>query len=90
MPGISTISKFGEIDGQGQPRVINYINFVDLECLMVHAKFQDQGTSGSVVICIYVHGSHLLTKTILINLSSFPRRFAIKNDLEWPSSFRDL
>ena len=33
--------------GQGQPRVIIYINFVDLETPMLHAKFQDHPTSGS-------------------------------------------
>ena len=32
--------------GQGQPRVIIYQNFVELESLMLHAKFQDS-TSGS-------------------------------------------
>ena len=29
--------------GQGQPRVIIYINFVELESPMLHAKFQDIG-----------------------------------------------
>ena len=33
--------------GQGQPRVIIYINFVELESPMLHAKFQDRRTSGS-------------------------------------------
>ena len=33
--------------GQGQPRVIIYINFVELESPMLHAKFQDHRTSGS-------------------------------------------
>ena len=33
--------------GQGQPGVIVYINFVELESLMQHAKFQDHRTSGS-------------------------------------------
>ena len=32
---------------QGQPRVIIYINFVELESLMLHTKFQDHRTSGS-------------------------------------------
>ena len=32
---------------QGLPRVIIYINFVELESLMLHAKFQDNRTSGS-------------------------------------------
>ena len=33
--------------GQGQPRVIIYICFVELESPMLHAKFQDHRTSGS-------------------------------------------
>ena len=33
--------------GKGQPRVIIYINFVELESPMLHAKFQDHRTSGS-------------------------------------------
>ena len=33
--------------GQGQPRVIIYINFVELESQMLRAKFQDHRTSGS-------------------------------------------
>ena len=33
--------------GQSQPRVIIYINFVELESPMLQAKFQDQRTPGS-------------------------------------------
>ena len=33
--------------GQGQPKVIIYINFVQLESPMIHAKFQDNRTSDS-------------------------------------------
>ena len=33
--------------GHGQPRVIIYIKFVELESPMLHAKFQDHRTSGS-------------------------------------------
>ena len=33
--------------GQGHPRVIIYINFVELESPMLHAKFQDHRTSDS-------------------------------------------
>ena len=33
--------------GQGQPRVIIYINFEALQSLMLHVKFQDHRTSGS-------------------------------------------
>ena len=43
-PTVST--KSGKI-GQGQPRVIIYIKFVELESPMLHAKFQDHRTSGS-------------------------------------------
>ena len=32
--------------GQDQPRVIDYINFVELESKMLNAKFQDHRTSG--------------------------------------------
>ena len=61
--------------GLGQPSIIIYINFVELESPMVHAKFQDHMTLGSrekdsfKVFTIYGHGSHLghVTKTIFIN-----------------------
>ena len=33
--------------GQGHYRVIIHIDFVDIECPMLHAKFQDHMTSGS-------------------------------------------
>ena len=33
--------------GQGHPRVMIYINFVELHCLMLHAKFQNHKPSGS-------------------------------------------
>ena len=33
--------------GKSQPRVIIYLNVVELESPMLHAKFQDQRTSGS-------------------------------------------
>ena len=33
--------------GQGQPRVNIYINFVELESPMLHAKFYDHRASGS-------------------------------------------
>ena len=59
----------------GQPRVIIYINFAELESPMFHAKFQDHKTLGSrdkdflKVFTIYGHGGHLgfMTKTIFIN-----------------------
>ena len=34
--------------GQGQLRVIIYINFVVLECVMLHAKFHDHKSISSV------------------------------------------
>ena len=34
--------------GQGQLRVIIYINFVELENILLHAKFHDQRTISSV------------------------------------------
>ena len=33
--------------GQGHLRVMNYTNFVELHCLMLHAKFQNHRPSGS-------------------------------------------
>ena len=33
--------------GQGHPRVMIYINFVELYCLVLHAKFQNHWPSGS-------------------------------------------
>ena len=50
-----------------------YINFVELEYLMLHAKFQDYRTSGSgeedflKVFTIHKHGGHLgqVTWTII-------------------------
>ena len=46
MSGPTVSTKTSKI-GQGQPRVIIYINFVELESLMLHVKFQDHRTSGS-------------------------------------------
>ena len=55
-----------------------YTNFVELESLMLHAKFQDHRTSGSgelrflKVFTIYGRGSHLghVTWTIYKNFGS--------------------
>ena len=33
--------------GQGHPRVMIYINFVELQSLMLHTKFQNHRLSGS-------------------------------------------
>ena len=49
-----------------------YINFVELHCLMLHAKFQNHRPSGSVeedwlmVFAIYSHGGHLGNVTLTI------------------------
>ena len=73
-------------------------NFVDLQCLMLHAKFQDHRPSGSgeedflKVFAIYSHGSHLgpVTLTIYINFHSpLLMMLYIKFDIDWPSSFRE-
>ena len=50
--------------GQGQLRVIIYINFVELEYIMLHVKFHDHRTISSVgefwrCLTINEHGSHL-------------------------------
>ena len=60
---------------------------------MLHAKFQDHGTSGSGEedFCLHGHGSHLghVTWTIYINFRSpFPRRLHIIFGFDWPSGFR--
>ena len=64
---------------------------------MLHAKFQDHRTSGSMrrrffkAFTIYGHGGHLghVTWTIFINFRSpFPRRLHIKFGFDWPSGFR--
>ena len=80
--------------GQCQPKVIIYINFVELESPMLHAKFQDHRTwfwrRFLKVFTIYGHGSHLghVTCTIYINfLSHFPRRIHKKLGIDWPIGF---
>ena len=55
---------FAKFDIAIKPRIIIYINFVDLESLKLHAEFQDYQTSCSgekyvKVFTIYRHGSHL-------------------------------
>ena len=50
---------------QGQRRVIIYINFVEFEYIMPHAKFYENRTIKSVgedcfkVFTMYGHGDHL-------------------------------
>ena len=62
---------------------------------MLHAKFQNNRTSGSgeedlKVFTIYGRGGHLghVTWTIYINFGSpYPRRLRIKFGFDWPSGF---
>ena len=74
-----------------------YINFVELDCLMLHAKFQNHRSSGSgvenflKVFAIYSHGSHLghVTLTIYTNFHCpFLRMLHMKFGFDWPSGFR--
>ena len=75
-----------------------YINFVELQSLMLHTNFQNHRSSGSgeedfylKVFSIYSHGSHIghVTLTIYINfLSPFPRMLHMKFGFDWPSGFR--
>ena len=61
----------------GQPRVIIYINFVELDSPMLHAKLQDHRTLGTIdqdlfmvfTMVSYGNSGHLghVTKTIFIN-----------------------
>ena len=82
--------------GQCQLRVIIYINFVELEYILLHAKFHDHRTISSVgedlrVFTINEHGGHLghVTCTIYINfLSHSPRRLHAKFGFDLPSGFR--
>ena len=74
-----------------------YINFVELQSLMLHTKFQNHWPSGSgeedfkSFFSVYSHGGHLghVTLTIYINfLSPFPRMLHMKFGFDWPSGFR--
>ena len=89
--------------GQGQLRVMIYINFVVLQMLMLHAKFQGNWPSGSGeedflrfwfrscswqrFVC-WLYFGHV-TWIIYINyLSPFPRRLHIKFGFDRSSGFR--
>ena len=84
--------------GQGQPRVIIYINFEGLNPQMGHTKFQGNWPSSSWEeaffknFTIYGHGGHLghvtWTKYIIF-LSPFAWRLHMKFKSNWPSSFRE-
>ena len=73
-------------------------NFVELENILLHAKFYDHTTISSVgeifeSFYINEHGSHLghVTCTIYINfLSYFPRRPHLKKfGFDWSTDFRE-
>ena len=75
-----------------------YIKFVELNCLLRYAKFQNHMPSGSgeedfySFFSIYSHGGHLghVTLTIYTNFDSpFLRMLHIKFCFDWPSSFRE-
>ena len=82
---------------QGHPRVMIYINSVELHSQMLHAKFQNHRPSGFrrrflKVFAIYSHGDHLghVTLTIYTNFHSlFLRMLHIKFGFEWPSGYRE-
>ena len=82
---------------QGHPRVMIYINFVELLSLMLNAKFQKHRPSGSggedflKVFAIYSHGGHLghVTWIIYINFRSpFLWMLHMKFGFDCPSGFR--
>ena len=75
-----------------------YINFVELHCLMLHAKIQTHRPSGSgeedflKVFAIYSHGGRLghVTLTNYTNFHSlFLRMLHIKFGFDWQSGFRE-
>ena len=47
-PTVSTKTSFANFDSKGQLRVIVYLNFVELENILLHAKFHDHSTISSV------------------------------------------
>ena len=66
-----------------------YINFVELQSLMLNAKFQNHGPSGLNVLAIYSHLGHV-TLTIYINFHSpFLRMLHRKFGFDWPSGFSE-
>ena len=74
----------------------HFTKFVELESLMLQAKFQDPLVSGSEeiflkVFTIYWCGDHLghVTETISITFRSpFPWKLDVKLGFDWPSCFR--
>ena len=84
--------------GQGHPKVMIYINFVELLSLMLHAKFQNHRPSGSGeedfkgFFAIYSDGGYLghVTLTIYINFHSPFLRILNKTfGFDWPNGFRE-
>ena len=84
--------------GQGHPKVMIYINFVEFLSLMLHAKFQNHRPSGSGeedfkgVFAIYSHGGHLghVTLTIYTNFHSPFLRILNKTfGFDRPNGFRE-
>ena len=86
--------------GQDQPRVIIYINFVELESPILHVKSQDHRTSGSgekhystiIGFNIYGHDGHFVhvTWTVYIRFcSSFPGKLHMKFGFDWSTGFRE-
>ena len=74
------------------------MNCVELEFIILHAKFHNHRTNSSVGkdflkgFIINGHGSHLghVTWTIyILFLSPFTRRLHMKFGIDWPSSFRE-
>ena len=75
-----------------------YINFVELQSLMLHTKFQNHWPFGSgeehflkVFFSIYSHGGHLghVTWSIYINFFSlFPRTLQMKFGFDWSCGLR--
>ena len=72
------------------------IKFVELDCLMLHAKFQNHRLSGSgeedflKVFGIYSHDGHFghVTLTIYTNFHCpFLTMLHIKFGFDWPSGF---
>ena len=85
------ILPFGKT-GQSQRRVIIYINFVELESLMLHAKFQDHRRRKRRfwqyigMAAILAMRPRFFFKKCMFPL---PRRFHIEFDFDWPSGLRE-
>ena len=74
-----------------------YINFTELDCLMLHAKFQNHRPSGSGeedfyrFLLFFCHRGHLghVTCAIYTNFRSpFLRMLHMKFDFDWTNGFR--